>query len=163
MPCIVFDRMTTSDGFSSFEAPRDGNPSSVIPALSRDPPSLQRQRLKSEILGKIAPRRIVGVNEIVLPRARPSLDPLLAENGRVHLFVKLKPDEPLDPVLPRETAHRPVAVLPDARGQVRGHAGIERAVGRLRQDVDARLPVGVHGVSKEEGGSRLKAGMTLPR
>jgi hypothetical protein len=41
----------------------------VIPALSRDPPSLQHERGKTEILGKIAPARVRRVDKIVLPCA----------------------------------------------------------------------------------------------
>jgi hypothetical protein len=71
----------------------------VIPALSRDLPSS-------------------SVNQVVFPRSRPAVDPLLAQNGRVHFFVNLKPDEPLDLISARETAHRPFAMLPDTRREV---------------------------------------------
>src|SRR6188472_2105443 len=49
----------------------------VIPALSRNLPSLQRQRRKSEIFGEIAPGGILLIDEVIFPCSRPSLDRLL--------------------------------------------------------------------------------------
>ena len=134
--------------------------SNVIPALSRDPPSFQRHRWKAEVLGEIAPRRIDRMNEVVLPRSRPALNSLFARNRLVHRFVDFEPDKALDPVSLGEAAHHAFAMLPDTARQVRSYARVQRAVRRSREQVDTRLPVGVHCSSKAEGRSRLKAGMT---
>jgi len=105
----------------------------VIPALSRDPPSLQRQRWKAEVLGKIAPGRVLAMDEIVFPRTRPALDPLLAEEGLLHRVVGFEPDQPLDAVSIGESGHDTFAMLPNSPRQVRRYACIQRAVRRSRQ------------------------------
>ena len=58
------------------------------------------------------------MDEVVLPCSRPTLDPLLTENGRFDLIVKFEPDEPLDAVMLCEAADPALAVLPDARGEI---------------------------------------------
>ena len=48
MPCIVFDRVTTSDGLGSLvSGPSDAIPSPVIPALSRDPAPVELRHTRS--------------------------------------------------------------------------------------------------------------------
>ena len=51
-------------------------------------------------------------------------------------------------------------MLINASRKIRRHTGVERAVGRSGQDVDEGLSV--HFTSREQGRSRLKAGMTEP-
>jgi hypothetical protein len=68
----------------------------------------------------------------------PSLDPLLAQDRRFHRLTTLKPHVPLDPIPLSEALNDPVAVLPHPPRQVRRDAGIKGAVGRSRENVDAR-------------------------
>jgi hypothetical protein len=49
-------------------------------------------------------------------------------------------------------------VLVDALQQVRGDAGVDRAVEGAGHDVDGR--VAVHGFMEREGGLRIKSGVT---
>ena len=100
----------------------------VIPALSRDPPSLQQQRRKSKILGKIAPRWVMLVNDVILPSARPAFDALFTQNCRVHRLVPLEPDKALDAVALREAVDQPFPMLMDAGEKPRRDSRIEGAV-----------------------------------
>jgi hypothetical protein len=73
-----------------------------------------------------------------------------------------EPDEQLDPVFAGEAAHHAAAVLLDAREEVRGHSGVEGAVALGRQNVDARLEIGVRGLtpdrlSRESGNLAIKS------
>ena len=120
------------------EGPSDRS-ANVIPALSRDPPSFQRQRIEAEILGKIAPGRIDRMDQIVLPRARPAFDALLADYGLLHRLVRLEPDEPLDSVMLSEPANSARAMLVDAAQKVGRHTRIQCRMRRSREHVNARL------------------------
>lgn len=55
-----------------------------------------------------------------------------------------EPDEQLDSIFTREAANDTVAVLVDAGKQVRGHAGVKRAVSLRGQEIDRGLKVLVH-------------------
>ena len=83
----------------------------VIPALSRDLPSLQRQWRKAEVFREIAPRWIYLVDQIVFPCAGPTFDPLLPQDRRFHRFMTLKPHEPLDSIPLSKSSNEPLAVL----------------------------------------------------
>ena len=64
----------------------------------------------------------------------------------MHRPGEFEPDERFDAVSFGETVEAAVAVLADALDQVRGDAGVERAMPRARHDIGAGLKVGVHGV-----------------
>ena len=64
----------------------------------------------------------------------------------MHRARKVEPDEAFDAIAIGEAAEAAVAVLADALDQMRGNAGVERAVPRAGHDIDAGLKVGVHGV-----------------
>src|SRR5690348_14806424 len=83
----------------------------VIPALSRDLPSLQRQWRKAEVFREIAPRWIYLVDQIVFPCAGPTFNPLLPQDRRFHRFMTLKPHEPLDSIPLSKSSNEPLAVL----------------------------------------------------
>ena len=121
-------------------------------------PSLQRQRRKAEILRKIAPGRILLMDEIILPIARPALDPLLANDRLLHRVVPFEPHEALDAVLPGEASDEALAMLMNATQEVRSHACVQRAVGCSGEQINAGLSF--HIPTRQQGGSRLKAGMT---
>ena len=95
-----------------------GVASPVIPALSRDPPSLQRQRRKPEIFSEVTPSGILLMNQFILPRARPAFDPLLSLDCRFHRLVTLEPYEPPDAVTACEASNEALPVLPNAHRQV---------------------------------------------
>ncbi len=98
------------------------------------------------------------MNKGVFPFARPALDALFPNDRLFHRVVRLEPDEPLDPVSPCESLSQFLAMLVDAAEQVRRDARVEGAVRRSGEQIYAGMAV--HGRSREQGGSRLKAGMT---
>ena len=64
----------------------------------------------------------------------------------MHRPGEFEPDERFDAIAFGETVEAAAAVLADALDQVRGDAGVERAVPRAGHDIGAGLEVGVHGV-----------------
>lgn len=64
----------------------------------------------------------------------------------MHRAGEFKPDERFDAVAVGEAAETALAILADALDQVRGDAGVERAVTRAGRDSGAGLEVGVRGV-----------------
>lgn len=64
----------------------------------------------------------------------------------MHRPREFEPDERFDAIAFGEAVEAAVAVLDDALDQVRGNAGVERAVPRAGHDIGAGLEVGVHGV-----------------
>jgi len=71
----------------------------------------------------------------------------------------LKPHQPLDAVPLGETLGLLFSMLRNAADKVRGHASIERAVGGSGENIDTGLPL--HRPNKEQGGCRIKSGMTM--
>ena len=104
------------------------------------------QRWQSQFLRQIAPFRVRRLDQLDLPLALPILDLLLARDRGVHRSGEFESDERLHAIAVGEAAETAVAVLTDALDQVRGDAGVERAVPRARHDMGAGLEVGVHGV-----------------
>ena len=104
------------------------------------------QRRQPQFLRQIAPIRVCRLDQLNLPPALPVLDLLLARDRGVHRRGEFEPDERFDAIAAGEAAETAVAVLADALDQVRGDAGVERAVPRTRHDIGAGLEVGVHGV-----------------
>lgn len=103
------------------------------------------QRRQSQFLRQVAPVRIRRLDQLDLPLALPVLDLLLARDRGVHRPGEFEPDERLYAIAVGEAPETSVAVLADALDQVRGDAGVERAVPRARHDIGAGLEVGVHG------------------
>ena len=64
----------------------------------------------------------------------------------MHRPGEFEPDERFDAIAVGEAAEAAVAVLADALDQVRGDAGVKRAMPRAGDDIGAGLEVGVHGV-----------------
>ena len=64
----------------------------------------------------------------------------------MHRPGEFEPDERLDPIAFGEAIEAAAPMLADALDQMRGDAGVERAVPRAGHDIDAGLEVGVHGV-----------------
>lgn len=78
---------------------------------------------------------------------RRDLDLLFAADRGVHRPREFERDERLGACAPGEAVETAVAVLVDALDQVRGDAGVERAVLCAGHDIGAGLKVGVHGVA----------------
>lgn len=64
----------------------------------------------------------------------------------MHRPGEFEPDERLHAIAVGEAAEAAAPMLADALNQVRGYAGVERAVPRAGHDSGAGLEVGVHGV-----------------
>ena len=108
-------------------------------------PSLA-QRRQPQFLGQIAPIGVRRLDQFDLPLPLPIFDLLFARDRGVHRPGGFEPDERFDAVTFCEAVEAAVAVLADALDQVRGDAGVERAVARAGHDIGAGLEVGVHGV-----------------
>lgn len=104
------------------------------------------QRRQSQLLRQIPPLRVRRLDQLDLPFALPVLDLLLARDRGVHRSGEFEPDERLHAIAVGEAAETAAPVLADALDQVRGDAGVERAMPRARHDIGAGLEVGVHGV-----------------
>ncbi len=84
----------------------------------------------------------------------------------MHHAGEFEPDERFDAVPLGEAIETGAAMLNDTLDQVRGDAGVERAVARAGHDGDAGLKVGVHGVEARaamDPGSRRSCYGPRPR
>ena len=135
----------------------------VIPASSPAPPAFATvgpgatARSRSPRPGRATTDDLCGIRSYFHARDH-RLIPLLANNCRFHGLVRFKPNETLDPVALCATHER---YLPDAAEYGRaglGNAGVESTVGCPSEDVDAWLVF--HRGNEEQGGSRIKSGMT---
>lgn len=90
---------------------------------------------------EIVPTRIVTLNQVDLPLARPALDRSLALDGVSHLVVDFVPDQALEAVAAGEAAN-PFAMLDDAAAELAGDAGVERAAIVVGHHVDGDPGVG---------------------
>ena len=104
------------------------------------------QRRQAQFLRQIAPIRVRRLDQLDLPFPLPILDLFFARDRGVHRPGEFEPDERFDAIAFGEAVEGAVAVLANALDQVRGDAGVERAVARAGGDIDAGLKVGVHGV-----------------
>lgn len=103
------------------------------------------QRRQPQFLGQIAPFGVRRLDQFDLPPALPVLDLFFARDRGVHRPGQFEPDERFDAIAFGEAVEAAIAVLADPLDQVRGDAGVERAVPRAGGDIDAGLEVGVHG------------------
>lgn len=87
-----------------------------------------------------------GFDQLDLPLPLPVLDLLLARDRGVHRPGEFEPDERFDAIAFGEAVEVVDPMLADALDQVRGDAGVERAVARAGHDIGAGLEVGVHAV-----------------
>ena len=94
---------------------------------------------------KVRPNRITFVDQIDLPGPMPIFKLFLAQYGALHVSKHLKMDQPVNRVFRRMAGHCAVAMLPNAREKVRGHANVQRAVMLARKDIDARVFLFSHG------------------
>ena len=94
---------------------------------------------------KVSPNRITFVDQIDLPGPMPIFKLFLAQYGALHVSKHLKMDQPVNRVFRRMAGHCAVAMLPNAREKVRGHANVQRAVMLARKDIDARVFLFSHG------------------
>ena len=104
------------------------------------------QRRQPQFLRQITPLRVRRLDQLDLPLPLPILDLLLARDRGVHRPGEFEPDERFDVIAFGEAVETAVVVLADALDQMRGDAGVERAVVCAGHDIGAGLEVGVHGV-----------------
>src|SRR3546814_11712785 len=97
------------------------------------------------VLAQMEPGRVRLWVCLDLPFPLPIIDLLVARDRVVHRPGEFEPDERLDAVSFGEAVEAAVAMLADALDQVRGDAGVERAVARAGHDRGVGLEVGVHG------------------
>jgi len=72
-----------------------------------------------------------------------------------------EPDEPLDPIFLRVAIKGLGAMLMDALDEIGGDAGVEGAVRRPREDIDAGIAF--HRRIERQGRPRVKPGVTMGR
>src|SRR6266540_5248091 len=96
--------------------------------------------LPTATLGKlrpeIAPIPIFLFDQLDLPRAMPTFQPLLSGNGLAHIVMDFEVHEIMDPILLGETTDNVVAVLVDAADEVIRYANIQRSITTTRKNVD---------------------------
>lgn len=109
-----------------------------------------RNGRKAEVLGKVAPSRIDGVDQILFERPGPALDLLFATDGARHRLVLFEPQQSLDGLTTGESVGMLLAMLVDALHKLGRDAGVECALRRPHQQINARLP---H-PAREEGDPR---------
>jgi hypothetical protein len=97
------------------------------------------QRRQTQAYGQVGPMRVKLVDQVDLPLPPPVFQLLFAVDRWLHLAKQLKMHKPINRIPGGEAGHHPIAMLPNARNQVRGHTNVERAIGLARKDVDAGL------------------------
>jgi hypothetical protein len=97
------------------------------------------QRRHTQPNRKVSPNRVPFVDQIDFPRSMPILQLFFARNRAFHVAKHFKMHQPVNRIFRRMSGHRIIAVLPNAREQVRRHANVERAVKLARKDIDTRV------------------------
>lgn len=94
---------------------------------------------------EIAPLWVRGFDEFKLPLAKPALDLFFALDGFEHEVMLFVPDEQFAAVFLCEAFDLAFSVQLDAREEIAGDAGVERAVALRRENVDGDEIVARHG------------------
>ena len=76
------------------------------------PRKIRQRDLSHQTFVEIIPARIAFLDEFDFPRAIPALEPLLARDSDIDVFVYLIPDKDVNPVLFRETLLRDLSCVP---------------------------------------------------
>src|SRR5260221_12369789 len=100
--------------------------------------------LKRQVIIKVAPLRIIALDECELPLAPPTLDAHLAQDRIRHGVMEFDIDECMHAIFSGEACDRVRSMLEDPAREVTGNANIERAVAFTREDVDACSPAFIH-------------------
>jgi hypothetical protein len=108
------------------------------PRESGDPGAVSR----NQIVGKVAPLRIMALDQSELPGASPLLDALFANDGVFHGLVEFDKNQSMDAVAPGEPTGDARPMRRDSVGDIAGHTGIKSSVAPAREKVDARLFLG---------------------
>src|SRR3546814_12720897 len=98
--------------------------------------ALRWRRSAAEAAPEVGPLRIVALDQVDLPRARPALQRLLAADCRLDAVKHIEIDEGLHALPLREAFDEPLAMLIDAAWQVVCHADVERAIGPAGKTID---------------------------
>jgi len=122
------------DGLANASSPSLSHPG-LVPGRA----AVSRQRIEAERDSEVIPSRIVALDQVLLPVARPLLDALFSSNSRFHCLANVIPDQTLDVVALGETVKSSIAVLHDPTDKVGRNASVEPGVEATRQHVDARF------------------------
>ena len=90
---------------------------------------------------KIQPLRIVGFNQLQLPRPPPALDPLLASDGFSDRVMRFVPDQSMDVVGLGEAWYGASPMFIDAPSKIIGHPDVQGSVSLTGQNIDVELTV----------------------
>lgn len=100
------------------------------PRLAR-PPTTSRQ-----VVGKVFPIRIAGMDQPDLPRPWPALQAGLALDRRRHIGVRLTIHQPIQSIAPGERRPNTRFMLRNPAHQIAGDAEIQRSIWSVRHDVN---------------------------
>jgi hypothetical protein len=94
---------------------------------------------------QILPLTVRRFDKLDLPSPVPPFEALLSLNGFLRSYKRLAIDEPVHPVLLRETLNQPLLVLPDPPGKITGYANVQGSVRLAGKNVDMILAA--HGLA----------------
>ena len=97
--------------------------------------------LAQQVFVKVAPLRVLALDQFELPRAAPFLDPLFAQDCFRHGFVKLGKDQFRNVMISGEPIDLADPMFPNAPREIARYPDIERPISPARQDVHARTAV----------------------
>ncbi len=97
------------------------------------------KRWQTQPHSKVRPNRVTLVDQIDFPGPVPVFQLLFARNRALHVAKHFKMDKPVDRIFRRMPGRCAIAMLPNAREKVRGHANVERAVKLASKNIDARV------------------------
>src|SRR6516162_589327 len=106
----------------------------VVPAKA----GTQGERRLRQLIPKIAPLRIIALDQLQFPRTAPFLDALFAEDRIGHGFVKLDKHQPMYSVISNKSADSIRTVFPSAARNIACDADVKRTIALAGEDVNAR-------------------------
>src|SRR6516162_7481162 len=128
----------------------------VVPAKA----GTQGERRLRQLIPKIAPLRIIALDQLQFPRTAPFLDALFAEDRIGHGFVKLDKHQPMYSVISNKSADSIRTMFPSAARNIACDTDVKRTnapcwCGCKRKDVCHSCPIGRPGSPLSRGRRRL--------
>jgi len=115
----------------------------LVPAIQPSTRSFDRLGTNTGQRGiKVAPMRVLPLDQVDLPGARPFLHGLLSLNGLADARKLLEPHELMHSIFPSEAGPLSSPVLLKAEDETAGDADVQRPSGFAGEDVN---PVAAHG------------------
>jgi hypothetical protein len=93
-----------------------------------------------QLLEQILPQRVLTLDQIQFPAARPVLEPLLPPDRRHDVLMPFREHQMGEPVPGRETRTGADAMFPGPAANIVRNAGIQRAERLIRHDVNPAAP-----------------------